>query len=199
MKIVCLDMEGVLTPEIWIHVAKRTAIQELNLTTRDVKDYRELMDRRVEICAKHGVTLETIQGYIAELPLFEGAREFTDWIRERYQLIILSDTFAEFADHFMSLLGRPSLFCHNIAYDQGSGRLRYSLRQDNAKAHAVRAIKGLNFRVLAAGDSYNDIHMLREADTATFFKAPAAIKNEFPQYGNLQTYEELKAFIERNL
>jgi phosphoserine/homoserine phosphotransferase len=199
MKIVCLDMEGVLTPEIWIHVAKRTGIGELNLTTRDVKDYRELMDRRVEICSKHGVTLEAIQVYIAELPLFEGAREFTDWIRERYQLIILSDTFAEFADHFMGLLGRPTLFCHNIAYDQGTGRLRYTLRQDNAKAHAVRAVKGLNFRVLAAGDSYNDIHMLREADTATFFKAPPNIKDEFPQYGNLQTYAELKAFIAANL
>ena len=199
MKIVCLDMEGVLTPEIWIHVAKRTRIQELNLTTRDVKDYRELMDRRVEICARHGVTLEAIQGYIAELALFEGAREFTDWIRERYQLIILSDTFMEFADHFMKLLGRPTLFCHNIAYDEATGKLRYSLRQDNAKAAAVRAVKGLNFRVLAAGDSYNDIHMLREADTATFFRAPANINDEFPQYGNLQTYEDLKGFIAGNL
>lgn len=199
MKIVCLDMEGVLTPEIWIHVAKRTRIQELNLTTRDVKDYRELMDRRVEICARHGVTLEAIQGYIAELPLFEGAREFLDWIRERYQLIVLSDTFMEFADHFMRLLGRPTLFCHNIAYDQASGKLQYFLRQDNAKAAAVRAVKALNFRVLAAGDSYNDIHMLREADAATFFRAPANIKDEFPQYGNLQTYEDLKGFIAGNL
>jgi phosphoserine/homoserine phosphotransferase len=189
----------VLTPEIWIHVAKRSGIKELNLTTRDVKDYRELMDRRVEICARHGVTLETIQGHIAELSLFEGAREFTDWIRERYQLIILSDTFAEFADHFMKLLGRPSLFCHNIDYDKASGKLRYTLRQENAKASAVRAMKGLNFRVLAAGDSYNDIHMLREADTATFFRAPANIKDEFPQYGNLQTYEDLKGFISQNL
>lgn len=199
MKIVCLDMEGVLTPEIWIHVAKRTRIQELNLTTRDVKDYRELMDRRVEICSRHGVTLEIIQGYIAELSLFEGAREFADWIRERYQLIILSDTFMEFADHFMKLLGRPTLFCHNIAYDEAGKKLRYTLRQDNAKALAVRAVKGLNFRVLAAGDSYNDIHMLREADTATFFRAPANINDEFPQYGNLQTYEDLKAFIAGNL
>ena len=199
MKIVCLDMEGVLTPEIWIHVAKRTRIKELNLTTRDVKDYRELMDRRVEICAKHGVTLEIIQGYISELPLFEGAREFADWVRERYQLIILSDTFAEFADHFMKALGRPTLFCHNIAYNGATGKLEYSLRMDNAKAHAVKAVKGLNFRVLAAGDSYNDIHMLREADTATFFRAPANIKDEFPQYSNLQTYEELKGFIEKNL
>lgn len=199
MKIVCLDMEGVLTPEIWIHVAKRSGIQELNLTTRDVKDYRELMDRRVEICARHGLTLEMIQGHIAELSLFEGAREFTDWIRERYQLIILSDTFMEFAGHFMKLLGRPTLFCHNIAYDQASGKLRYHLRQENAKASAVRALKGLNFRVLAAGDSYNDIHMLREADTASFFRAPVNIKDEFPQYGNLQAYGELKEFIAGNL
>jgi phosphoserine/homoserine phosphotransferase len=199
MKLVCLDMEGVLTPEIWIHVAKRTGIRELNLTTRDVKDYRELMDRRVEICSRHGVTLETIQGHIAELSLFEGAKEFLDWIRARYQLIVLSDTFEEFADHFMRLLGRPALFCHNIAYDPSAGRLRYALRQDNAKARAVQAVKGLNFRVLAAGDSYNDIHMLREADTATFFRAPANIRDEFPEYGNLQTYEELKGFIERNL
>jgi phosphoserine/homoserine phosphotransferase len=199
MKIVCLDMEGVLTPEIWIHVAKRTQVRELNLTTRDVKDYRELMDRRVEICARHGITLATIQGYISELPLFEGARGFVDWIRERYQLIILSDTFMEFADHFMRQLGRPTLFCHNIAYDEADGKLRYVLRQDNAKAAAVRAVKGLNFRILAAGDSYNDIHMLREADVATFFRAPANIKDEFPQYGNLQTYDELKGFIEANL
>jgi phosphoserine/homoserine phosphotransferase len=199
MKIVCLDMEGVLTPEIWIHVAKRTRIQELNLTTRDVKDYRELMDRRIEICSRHGVTLEAIQGYIAELALFEGAREFTDWIRERYQLIILSDTFMEFADHFMRLLGRPTLFCHNIAYDEAGKKLRYTLRQDNAKALAVRAVKGLNFRVLAAGDSYNDIHMLREADAATFFRAPANINDEFPQYGNLRSYAEMKEFIAQNL
>jgi phosphoserine/homoserine phosphotransferase len=199
MKVVCLDMEGVLTPEIWIHVAKRTGIQELNLTTRDVKDYRELMDRRVIICAKHNVTLETIQGYIAELPLFEGAREFIDWIRERYQLIILSDTFEEFASHFMKQLGRPTLFCHNIAYNPARARLEYFLRQDNAKAKAVQAMKNLNFRVLAAGDSYNDIHMLREADTASFFRAPANIKDEFPQYGNLQTYEELQGFIGKNL
>lgn len=199
MKVVCLDMEGVLTPEIWQHVAKRTQIQELNLTTRDVKDYRELMDRRVLVCAKHGVTLEIIQGYIAELPVFEGARDMLDWIRERYQLIILSDTFSEFADHFMGLLGRPTLFCHNIRYNTGRGQLEYFLRQDNAKGKAVQAMKNLNFRVLAAGDSYNDIHMLKEADTATFFRAPANIKGEFPQYGNLQTYAELKDFIAANL
>ncbi len=199
MKVVCLDMEGVLTPEIWQHVAKRTAIQELNLTTRDVKDYRELMDRRVVICAKHGVTLETIQGFIGELEVFDGAREALDWIRERYQLVILSDTFSEFADHFMKQLGRPTLFCHNISYNPGRGRLEYFLRQDNAKAKAVQAMKALNLRVGAAGDSYNDIHMLKEADVATFFRAPDSIKGEFPQYGNLQSYDELKEFFTKSL
>jgi phosphoserine / homoserine phosphotransferase len=199
MKVVCLDMEGVLTPEIWQHVARRTQIQELNLTTRDVKDYRELMDRRLDICARHAVTLEIIQGYISELPVFEGAREFLDWIRERYQLIILSDTFSEFAGHFMGLLGRPTLFCHSISYNAQTQRLEYSLRQDNAKAKAVQAMRSLDLRTCAAGDSYNDIHMLKEADVATFFRAPASIKDQFPQFGNLETYQELKDFISRSL
>jgi phosphoserine/homoserine phosphotransferase len=199
MKIVCLDMEGVLTPEIWQHVARRTQIKELNLTTRDVKDYRELMDRRLDICETHGVTLETIQGYIAELDVFEGAVDMIEWIRERYQLLILSDTFSEFAGHFMKLLGRPSLFCHNISYNPATRRLEYALRQDNAKAKAVQAMRGLNIRTCAAGDSYNDIHMLKEADVATFFRAPANIRGEFPEYGNLQTYDELKEFIARSL
>ena len=199
MKVVCLDMEGVLTPEIWHHVADRSQIKELNLTTRDVKDYRELMDRRVEVCRNHQVTLQTIQGFISELEVFEGAREFLEWIRERYQLVILSDTFEEFAGHFMKLLGRPTLFCHNISYNPGRGRLEYFLRQENAKAKAVGALRSLNLKVLAAGDSYNDIHMLKEANKATFFRAPLSINQEFPEFGNLQTYEELKEFISKSL
>jgi phosphoserine/homoserine phosphotransferase len=192
-------MEGVLTPEIWQHVAARSGVKALNLTTRDVKDYRELMDRRLDICAAHDIDLERIQGYISELDVFAGAREMLDWIRDRYQLIILSDTFNEFADHFMRQLGRPTLFCHNIAYNQGTRRLEYFLRQENAKAKAVQAMRSLDFRTCAAGDSYNDIHMLKEADVATFFRAPAGIKDEFPQFGNLQSYEELKEFIGRSL
>lgn len=198
MKVVCLDMEGVLTPEIWHHIAHRTQIQALNLTTRDVKDYRELMDRRVEVCSQHGITLKTIQGYISELEVFEGAREFIDWIRERYQLIIISDTFEEFAGHFMHLLGRPSLLCHNISYNNETGRLEYFLRQENAKAKAIQALRSLNLTTLAAGDSYNDIHMLKEAQVATFFRAPESIKGEFPQFTNLQTYAELKDFISKS-
>jgi phosphoserine / homoserine phosphotransferase len=198
-KVLCLDMEGVLTPEIWLHVRDRSGIAELNLTTREVKDYRELMDRRVEICARHGLTLKDIQAYIKELEVLEGAREFTDWARSRYQLVILSDTFYAFAEGFMRQLGRPALFCHDMAYDEKSARLVYTLRQENQKMHAVEALRGLNFRVAAAGDSYNDIHMLRAADTATFFRAPDGIRSEFPEYKNLTEFSELKEWVEENL
>jgi phosphoserine / homoserine phosphotransferase len=189
----------VLTPEIWPQVARRAHIPELNLTTRDVKDYRELMERRVEICHRHGVTLQQIQGYISELDLFPGARDMVDWIRERYQLIILSDTYYEFAGHFTRLMGHPTLFCHTMGFNADQGRLEFTLRQENSKGNAVRALKSLNFRTCAAGDSYNDIHMLKEADVAAFFRAPAGINGEHPGYGNLQTYEELKEFISRAL
>ena len=199
MKVLCLDMEGVLTPEIWLHVRDRSGVAELNLTTREVKDYRELMDRRVEICARHGITLKDIQGWIAELEVLEGAREFTDWARARYQFVILSDTFYAFADTFMRQLGNPTLFCHDIADDVTAGQLRYTLRQENQKMHAVEALRSLNFRVAAAGDSYNDIHMLRAADTATFFRAPEGIRSEFPEYGNLAEFSELKEWVEENL
>lgn len=199
MKIVCLDMEGVLTPEIWQHVARRTGIAELNLTTRDVKDYHELMRLRIEVCHKHHVTLEKIQAYITELDIFEGAREFVDWIRERYQVVILSDTYYEFAGHFMTQLGRPMLFCHTISYNPKTAKLEYALRQENSKGEAVKALRALNFRTLGIGDSYNDIHMLKEADAASFFHAPDNVKVDFPQFGNLATYGELKAFISKNL
>jgi phosphoserine/homoserine phosphotransferase len=198
-KILCLDMEGVLTPEIWLHVRDRSGIAELNLTTREVKDYRELMDRRVEICARHGLTLRDIQGYIAELDVLEGAREFTDWARSRYQFVILSDTFYAFSDNFMRRLGMPTLFCHDIAQDEKAGRLVYTLRQENQKMHAVEALRALNFRVAAAGDSYNDVHMLRAAHTATFFRAPDGIRSEFPEYKNLTEFSELKEWVEEHL
>ncbi len=201
-KVLCLDMEGVLTPEIWLHVRDRSGIEELNLTTREVKDYRELMDRRVEICARHGLTLRDIQRYIAELEVLEGAREFTDWARSKYQFVILSDTFYAFAENFMRQLGMPTLFCHDIAQemrDGKPGRLVYTLRQENQKMHAVEALRSLNFRVAAAGDSYNDIHMLRAADAATFFRAPDGIRSEFPEYKNLTEFSELKAWVEEYL
>ncbi len=199
MKLICLDLEGVLIPEIWLHVADRTGVSDLRLTTREVKNYRELMERRVEICARHGITLARIQEYITELSCMEGAREFLDWARARYQVVILSDTFYGFADHFMNLLGYPTLFCHTIAQNDQAGKLEFFLRQENAKAEAVKAFKSLNFKVLAAGDSFNDIHMLKEADVATFFRAPDGINREFPAYGNLHGYDELARFIEEEL
>ncbi len=202
-KVLCLDMEGVLTPEIWLHVRDRSGVAELNLTTREVKDYRELMDRRVEICARHGVTLKDIQGWIAELEVLPGAREFTDWVRSKYQLVILSDTFYPFADNFMRQLGNPTLFCHDIRDERGeggaAGRLAYTLRQENQKMRAVEALRSLNFRVAAAGDSYNDIYMLQAAHVATFFRAPEGIRGEFPEYKNLSEFSELKEWVEENL
>jgi phosphoserine / homoserine phosphotransferase len=199
MKVVCLDMEGVLTPEIWQHVARRAGIAELNLTTRDVKDYHDLMRLRIEICHKHDMTLERIQAFITELNVFEGAREFCDWIRERYELVILSDTYYEFAGHFMRQLGRPTLFCHAISYNAKTRKLEYALRQENSKGEAVKALRSLNFRTVGIGDSYNDIHMLREAHAASFYHAPDNVKADFPQFGNLATYAELKDFIAGNL
>lgn len=198
-KILCLDMEGVLTPEIWLHVRDRSGVAELNLTTREVKDYRELMDRRVEICARHGVTLRDIRGWIAELEVLPGARDFTDWARSRYQLVILSDTFYAFADNFMRQLGNPTLFCHDIAQDEKANRLVYTLRQKNPKRKAVEALRSLNFRVAAAGDSYNDVYMLQAAHVATFFRAPEGIRGEFPEYKNLSEFSELKEWVEENL
>ncbi len=199
MKILCLDMEGVLTPEIWHHVKARTGIAELGLTTRDIKDYRELMARRVEICARHELTLEAIQNYIAELGLLEGAREFVDWAREQYQVFILSDTFYEFAHPLIQQLGNPTLLCHRIAFNPQTRRLEFTLRQENAKQKAVEALRSLNFRVGAAGDSYNDIQMLRVADVGALFRAPEKISREFPQYPLFTDFAELKEYLLQNL
>jgi phosphoserine/homoserine phosphotransferase len=189
-------MEGVLTPEIWLHVRDRSGVAELNLTTRDVKDYRELMDRRVEICARHGVSLKDIQSWVSELEVLPGAREFTDWARSKYQLVILSDTFYAFADNFMRQLGSPTLFCHDIRYERGAddakaGRLVYTLRQENQKMRAVEALRSLNFRVAAAGVSYNYVYLLMAADVATLFRAPEGFRGVFPDYKNLSEFSVL--------
>ena len=195
MQFLCLDMEGVLTPEIWHHVRERTGVAELGLTTRDVKDYRELMDKRVEICARHGVTLAQIQKYIGELKPLPGAREFLDWARNRMPLAILSDTFQEFAGTFMRQLGEPLLLCHSIAYDEKEKRLRYTLRQENAKRKAVEGFRAMNFQVIAVGDSYNDIPMLQAAHSAALFRAPESIAKEFPQFPAIGEYAELKKYL----
>jgi phosphoserine/homoserine phosphotransferase len=197
MKVVCLDFEGVLIPDVWPYIAKRSDISDLLVTTRDMKDYRELMDHRVHVCKENNLTLETIQGYIQELEPLEGALEMVQWIRSRYQFVILSDTFYEFAGHFVEALDYPSLFCHTIQYNQTKQQLEYALRQENQKQHAVKALQSLNFKVFASGDSYNDITMIEQADSGALFQAPEGVVKDYPQYQNLPDYEAMKKAIEK--
>ncbi|MET4694644.1 bifunctional phosphoserine phosphatase/homoserine phosphotransferase ThrH [Endozoicomonas lisbonensis] len=196
--IICLDLEGVLVPEIWIEFARHTGIEELKATTRDISDYDELMTMRLGVLKKHGLGLAEIQKVIATLSPLPGAREFLDWVRERYQLIILSDTFYEFADPLMAQLGRPTLFCHKLDIDQQGMVAGYRLRQEDPKRCSVKALKNLNYRVIAAGDSYNDTTMLSEADAGFLFHAPDNVIREFPQFPAINSYEALKqAFLEQ--
>lgn len=191
MNIVCLDLEGVLIPEIWISVAERTGIPELRLTTRDVPDYDVLMRGRLEILAKHGLGLPQIQATIAEMDPLPGAEAFLEALRARTQVIILSDTFYDFAEPFMRKLGWPTLFCHSLDVTASGAIVGYRLRQQDPKRQAVRALKGLNFRVVAAGDSYNDAPMLDEAHAGVLFRAPANVRRDLPGYPHVETYEGL--------
>jgi phosphoserine/homoserine phosphotransferase len=192
VEIACLDLEGVLVPEIWIAFAERTGIEELRATTRDVPDYKVLMNQRLRILDEHGLGLPQIQEVIAGLHPLEGAVEFVAWMRERFQVVILSDTFYQFSAPLMRQLGWPTLLCHQLVVD-GSGKVTdYALRQQDAKRQCVKAFKGLNFRVIAAGDSYNDTTMLGEADAGILFKAPENVIREFAQYPSVHTYGELR-------
>ena len=199
MHIVCLDLEGVLVPEIWIAFAQETGIPEFRRTTRDEPDYDKLMRARLALLRQHGLKLADIQRVIARLSPLPGAREFLDALRSRWQVVILSDTFYEFADPLMAQLGRPTLLCHRLEVDAEGFVADYRLRMADQKRHAVRAFQALNYRVVAAGDSYNDIYMLQAAHVATFFRAPEGIRGEFPEYGNLSEFSELKAWLEENL
>jgi phosphoserine/homoserine phosphotransferase len=190
--IACLDMEGVLTPEIWINVAEKTGIADLRLTTRDVPDYDVLMKKRLGILDQHGLTLADIQQVIGTLKPLEGAVEFVQWLRERCQVIVLSDTFYEFAAPLMRQFGYPTLFCNRLEVDE-AGRIRnYHLRQRNQKRQAVVALKSLYFKTVAVGDAYNDTPMLLEADVGIFYRPPDKIAKEFPQIPVTRTYAELK-------
>lgn len=193
MEIACLDLEGVLIPEIWISFAERTGIQELRLTTRDVSDYDELMRGRLRILEREGLRLSDIQGVIAELSPLEGATGFLGWLREEFQVVILSDTFYEFAEPLMRQLGWPTLFCHRLEVDANERIVDYQLRQADSKRQAVKAFRALNFRVIASGDSYNDTSMLGEADAGILFCPPKNVVEEFPQYPVARSYAELKA------
>jgi len=192
VEIACLDLEGVLIPEIWIAFAEKTGIKELRATTRDIPDYDVLMQQRLRLLDQHGFGLKEIQEVISELKPLDGAEEFLDWLRERFQVIILSDTFYEFSQPLMRQLGWPALFCHKLEIDSAGKVVDYLLRQRDQKRQAVVALKSLYFRVIAAGDSYNDTSMLSEAHAGILFHAPQNVIKEFPQFPSVDTYEDLK-------
>lgn len=193
MQIVCLDLEGVLVPEIWIGLAERTGIAELRRTTRDEPDYDKLMTGRLEILDRNGLTVKDIHAVIAEMRPLDGAVEFLDWLRSRFQVTILSDTFYDLAMPLMKQLGYPTLLCHRLQTDADTGRVSgYQLRQPNAKREAVKAFKALNFTVFAAGDSYNDTQMLLEAHAGILFCPPDNVIREFPQFPVTTDYQQLK-------
>ena len=190
--IACLDMEGVLVPEIWVNVAKKTGIRELSLTTRDVPDYDLLMKRRLGILDQRGLKLPDIQAVIATMAPLEGAGEFLEWLRERCQVVILSDTYYEFAMPLMKQLAYPTLFCNRLEVDADGRISNYHLRLPDQKRQSVAALKRLLFMVVAAGDSYNDTSMLAEADAGILFRPPNTVIKEFPQFPVTRTYPELK-------
>jgi phosphoserine/homoserine phosphotransferase len=196
MQIVCLDLEGVLVPEIWIAFSERTGIPEFRRTTRDEPDYDKLMRFRIGLLRERGLKLADIQGVIAGMAPLPGAQAFLDDLRASYQVVILSDTFYEFADPLMRQLGQPTLFCHRLEVDAEGWVAGYRLRQPDQKRHAVNALKSLNFQVLAAGDSYNDTGMLGAAHAGFFIHPPASIAAQFPQYAVHHDYASLRASID---
>nr|WP_253938166.1 bifunctional phosphoserine phosphatase/homoserine phosphotransferase ThrH [Hahella sp. HN01] len=188
-----MDLEGVLIPEIWIAFAEKTGIDALRATTRDIPDYDVLMRQRLRILNEHGYGLPDIQAVIATLEPLPGAQEFVAWLRRRFQVMILSDTFYEFAMPLMEKLGWPTLLCHRLEVDERGRVTNYVLRQKDPKRMSVQAFHGLNYRVIAAGDSYNDTTMLSEADAGILFNAPDNVITEFPQFPAVFTYDELRA------
>ena len=196
MQMICLDLEGVLVPEIWIEFSKRVAVPELARTTRDEPDYDKLMRFRIGLLEQHGLKLTDIQDVIAGMGPMEGARAFLDDLRARYQVLILSDTFYEFAQPLMRQLGWPTLMCHKLEVDERGFVVRHVLRQADQKRHAVNALKSLNFQVIAAGDSYNDTGMLGAAHAGFFIHPPESIVAQFPQFPVTRSYAELTAAID---
>ncbi len=193
MELACLDLEGVLVPEIWIAFAEETGIDALKATTRDIPDYDVLMTQRLRILDEHGLTLPQIQHTISRLKPLEGASEFLDWLRERFQVVILSDTFYEFAAPLMQQLGYPTLLCHKLEVNEQGRIVGYRLRQRDPKRQSVRAFQLLNYRVIAAGDSYNDTTMLAQAEAGILFHAPQHVIAEFPQFPAVQHFDDLKS------
>ncbi len=192
MEIACLDLEGVLIPEIWIAFAERSGIDELRATTRDIPDYDVLMTQRLRILREHNLGINAIQEVINTLTPLEGATDFLDWLRERFQVVILSDTFYEFSQPLMRQLGFPTLLCHRLEINEDNEVVDYRLRQTDPKRQSVKAFQSLKYRVIAAGDSYNDTTMLAEADAGILFCAPDNVIEEFPQFPAVHDYQALR-------
>lgn len=195
MKILVADLEGVFLPEIWVSVAERTGIEELKLTTRDISDYDVLMTKRLSLLKANNLKMQDIQQVIATLQPLDGAREILNWIRAEAQIIILSDTFEEFAQPLMVQLEYPTLFCHNLTVDGQGNITGYNIRIDNQKTQAVKALQGLNYHVIAFGDSYNDLGMIQEADQGFFFNPPDSMIADYPRIPVTRNYQELKDMI----
>jgi phosphoserine/homoserine phosphotransferase len=195
MYIVCSDLEGVFVPEIWVNVSAHTGIDELKLTTRDISDYNVLMKRRLELLRKYGLTLRDVQNVISLLKPLPGALEFVDWLRSKTQLIVVSDTFTEFAEPLMRELGRPTLFCHHLTTDAMGNITDYNLRQADGKKHVVESLQSLNYKVIAIGDSYNDLSMLRKADYGILYNPPQNVSDENSDLEVVRTYPTLKRII----
>lgn len=193
MEIACLDLEGVLIPEVWINVAERTGIESLRATTRDIPDYDELMTQRLSILREHGLGIRDIQAVIDTMDPLPGAAEMLDWLRERFQVVILSDTFYEFGEPFMRKLGWPTLLCHKLEIDENGMVANYLIRQPDPKRQSVKAFHSLRYRTIATGDSYNDTTMLAEADAGILFCPPQNVIDEFPQFPVAMSYDELRA------
>lgn len=195
MYVVCSDLEGVFVPEVWINVAEKTGIPELRLTTRDVPDYNVLMRSRIKILEEKGLKLKDIRDVIAQIRPLEGALEFINWLKERTQFIVVSDTFIQFAEPLMKQLGRPTLFCHSLVIDSEDRIIDYKLRQKDPKRKTVEAIQGLQYQVIAMGDSYNDISMLKQSEVGILFRPPRNVINDHPELPVVQDYEELKKIL----
>ncbi len=195
MYIICSDLEGVFVPEVWINVAERTKIPELRLTTRDITDYDVLMRQRLKILAEQGLKLKDIQDVIGTIKPMDGANEFINWIKEITQLIIVSDTFAQFAEPLMKQLNRPTLFCHSLVVNENDEIIDYTLRQKDPKRKVVQALQSLEYKVIAFGDSYNDVTMLEQAEVGILFKPPQNVIDDYPDLPVANNYPELKAML----
>jgi phosphoserine / homoserine phosphotransferase len=199
MHIVCSDLEGVFVPEIWINVAEKTGIEELRLTTRDIADYDVLMKRRLKILDENHLKIDDIQAVIATMKPLDGAIDFLNWLRSRTQIIVVSDTFDQFARPLMEKLGWPTLFCHTLSITPDGLVSDYVLRQKDGKRESVMSLRKLNYKIIAVGDSYNDIAMLKEADSGILFNPPVNVKKEFPEFPVTFSYEALKQMIQKIL